>query len=105
VTPSIAREKYQGFDPKTKMLIQRISDHLKKKGITLIKLYEALDLNKDGSVDSNEFVNMMYASLPELGLSMSDYAFVFNALDINNDGNLSINEFGMFVEGAKLDKM
>jgi len=36
---------------------------------------------------------------------MRDYAIIFNALDVNNDGTLSLNEFGMFIEGAKVDKM
>jgi Ca2+-binding EF-hand superfamily protein len=56
-------------------------------------------------VDNNEFVTMMAGSLQDIGLSMSDYAFVFNALDVNHDGTLSLNEFGMFIEGAKLDKL
>ena len=86
-------------------MIQKISEYLKRKGITLIQLYEQLDMNKDGIVDNNEFVTIMHSSLPELGLSMSDYAFIFNALDINHDGNLSMNEFGMSVEGAKLEKL
>lgn len=36
---------------------------------------------------------------------MRSYAMIFNKLDINNDEMLSLNEFGMFVEGAKVDKL
>lgn len=105
MTPNVAREKYQGFDARAKSIVSRISEFLKRKGITLLQLFESLDLNKDGAVDNTEFVTMMSSSLPEIGLSMSDYAFVFTALDVNHDGTLSLNEFGMFIEGAKLDKM
>jgi hypothetical protein len=36
---------------------------------------------------------------------MRDYAIIFNALDINNDNSLSLNEFGLFIEGAKIEKL
>jgi hypothetical protein len=36
---------------------------------------------------------------------MRDYAIIYTALDINNHNSLSLNEFGLFIEGAKVDKM
>lgn len=36
---------------------------------------------------------------------MRDYAMIFTAIDINNDSKLTLNEFGLFIEGAKVEKM
>ena len=64
-----------------------------------------MDLNKDNVIDRDEFVTTMPNVLQIPGVDMREYAMIFNALDINNDGKLSINEFGMFIEGAKVDKL
>lgn len=68
-------------------------------------MFELMDMNKDGTVDRDEFVTSLASILQIPGLDMRDYAMIFNALDLNNDGSLSLNEFGMFIEGAKVDKM
>lgn len=105
VTPQIARDRFQGFDPKVRQTLQRISEFLKKNNITLNKLYEMMDLNKDGVVDRDEFVTTLPQLMQIPGVEMRDYAIIFTAIDINNDGKLTLNEFGLFIEGAKVEKM
>ena len=100
-----AREQYHGFDPKVRQILTKISEHLKRNGLSINKMFEHLDSNKDGVVDRDEFVNSMPIFMQIPGVDMRDYAIIFNALDLNNDGNLSLNEFGMFLEGAKLDSL
>ena len=100
VTPQIARDRFQGFDPKVRQQLQKISDYLKRNNITLQKMYEDMDVNRDGTVDKIEFVNKLgYLQVP--GVQLSDLGHIFDAIDINNDNSLSLNEFGMFIEGAK----
>lgn len=105
ITPQIARDRYQSFDPKVRQLLQRISEFLKRNNITLAKLYEMMDRNKDGRIDRDEFVTLMPQVMQVPGIDMRDYAMIYNALDVNNDSGLTLQEFGMFVEGAKVDKM
>ena len=100
-----AREQYQGFDPKVRQILTKISESLKKRGISINKLFEFLDANRDGVVDRDEFVNSMPVFMENSGIDMRDYAIIFTALDMNNDHVLSLNELGMFIEGAKLDKI
>jgi calmodulin len=88
-----------------KQALTRISEHLKRNGITVLKMYEMMDLDKNGTVDRDEFVTTMARILQIPGLDMRSYAMIFNQLDINNDNHLSLNEFGMFIEGAKMDKL
>lgn len=77
---------------------------MKRNTITLQKMYEEMDVNKDGTVDKGEFVNSLgYMNIP--GLQLSDLGLIYDAIDINNDGFLSVNEFGMFIEGAKASRM
>jgi Ca2+-binding EF-hand superfamily protein len=105
MTAQMAREQYHGFDPKVRQILQRISDTLKKNNIPINKLFESMDANRDGVVDRDEFVMTMPQIIQIPGIEMRDYAIIFNALDLNNDGTLSLNEFGLFLEGAKVDKM
>ncbi len=72
--------------------------------MTINRMYEEMDVNKDGVVDKLEFVNRLsYLQIP--GVQLSDLGMIFDAIDINNDGTLSINEFGMFIEGAKTNRL
>ncbi len=100
-----AREQYQGFDPKVRQILSKISESLKKNGLSINKMFEHLDSNRDGVVDRDEFVNSMPIFMQIPGVDMRDYAIIFNAIDLNNDGQLSLNEFGMFLEGAKMDQI
>jgi Ca2+-binding EF-hand superfamily protein len=59
ITPQLARDRYQGFDPKVRHYLQKISEFMKRNNITLQKMYEEIDINKDGSVDKMEFVNRL----------------------------------------------
>ncbi len=59
MTAQMARELYQGFDPKVRQILQRISETLKKNNIPINKIYEAMDANRDGVVDRDEFVMTM----------------------------------------------
>ena len=77
---------------------------MKRNNLTLQKMYEEIDVNRDGTVDKSEFVNRLgYMNIP--GLQLSDLGLIFDAIDVNNDAFLSINEFGMFIEGAKASRM
>lgn len=100
-----AREQYQGFDHKVRQILTKISESLKKRGVSINKLFDFLDANRDGVVDRDEFVNSMPIFMENSGIDMRDYAIIFTALDLNNDSLLSLNELGMFLEGAKLDQM
>lgn len=64
-----------------------------------------MDLNKDGMIDRDEFVSTMPHLLQIPGVEMRDYAVIFNAIDLNNSGSLSLHQFGLFIEGAKIEKM
>lgn len=59
MTAQMAREQYQGFDPKVRQILQRISDTLKKNNIPLNKLFESMDADRNGVVDRDEFVMTM----------------------------------------------
>lgn len=77
---------------------------MKKVNITLQKMYDQIDVNKDGTVEKQEFVTKLsYLDIP--GVQMSDLGMIFDAMDINNDGSLSINEFALFLEGAQVTRM
>ena len=103
MTAQMARDTYQGFDPKVRHYIQKVSEWMKRSNYTLQKMYEEIDVNRDGSVDKMEFVNRLsYLSIP--GVQLSDLGMLFDAMDVNNDGTISINEFAMFIEGAKQTK-
>ena len=87
------------FDVKVRSALQRISDYLKREGMTTKDLHSRLDENRDGSVDKREFVTVMrYVEVP--GLLAADLGMIFDALDINDDGALSLDEFSLFLEGA-----
>lgn len=47
------------FDVKVRSALQKISDYLKREGMTTAELHRQLDENSDGSVDKREFVTVM----------------------------------------------
>ena len=59
ITPQIARDRYQGFDPKVRHYLQKISEFMKRQNMTINRMYEEMDVNKDGVVDKMEFVNRL----------------------------------------------
>ena len=62
-------------------------------------MHDMLDRNKDGSVDTKEFVDGLY-SLKIPGLMQKDFVMIFEAIDIDNNKYLSLNEFALYLEGA-----
>ena len=85
------REQYAGFNPKVKVILQKISDSLKSGNVTLKTLFEKLDANSSGTVDREEFVNGLMATMNLETLKLQDYSMLFAALDLNNQGHLSLN--------------
>ena len=64
-------------------------------------MHDALDTNKDGHVDREEFViGLQKLQIP--GLISKDFSRIFDDIDIDGNGYLSVHEFGLFVEGAQL---
>ena len=59
ITPQLARDRYQGFDPKVRLYLQKISEFMQRNNMTLQRMYESIDVNKDGKVDKMEFVNRL----------------------------------------------
>lgn len=57
VTAAVARDRYAGFDPKVRQHLQRISDYMKRNTVTLKQIHEQMDIDRDGAVDKQEFVN------------------------------------------------
>ena len=62
-------------------------------------MHDMLDRNKDGSVDTKEFVEGL-AGLNIPGLMSRDYVMIFEAIDIDNNKYLSLNEFALYLDGA-----
>ena len=91
--------KYARFSPQIKEKLQKISQHLKKTNMSSQSLHEQLDQNKDGTVDSKEFVEGM-KFLGIVGLSMKDYLHIFEEIDRDGNKFLSLNEFTTYLEGA-----
>jgi Ca2+-binding EF-hand superfamily protein len=88
-----------------KAILQKISDSLKSGNVTLKTLFEKLDANSSGTVDREEFVYGLMATMNLETLKLQDYSMLFAALDLNNQGHLSLNQFGLFLEGAKISKL
>ena len=62
-----------------------------------------LDLDQDGVVDYNEFLNAT-CDHSKLISDEANIKYVFNILDINGDGELDIDEFkSMFISGERAD--
>lgn len=57
VNAAVARDRYGGFDPKVRQHLQKISDYMKRNTVTLKQIHEQMDIDRDGAVDKQEFVN------------------------------------------------
>ena len=82
-----------------KMKIDKISRWMQENNYTTATMHDMLDRNKDGMVDTKEFVDGL-ASLAIPGLMSRDYVMIFEAIDIDNNKYLSLNEFALYLEGA-----
>jgi len=51
ITKQEARDKYQGFDPKVRHYLQKISEFMKRMNISLAKMYESMDIDRNGTVE------------------------------------------------------
>lgn len=72
--------------------------------ITIDQFHRSLDVNNDGNVDLNEFINGVSLVIVNGSLEKDDLITIFSEIDINKDRYLSINEFGLFITGAKLKR-
>lgn len=82
--------------------ISQISQYMQRKDITIEVLHKQLDVNGDGSVDKQEFVEGVYSLMKPCPLTKKDLGEIFDQIDINGDHYLSVNEFALFLDGAKL---
>ena len=66
-------------------------------GCNLTRLFEMIDVNQDGSIDYNEFVELVRRRGVARGtghvVSDIELRFVFNSIDTNCDGDISLFEF------------
>ena len=93
------RSRISKFDKKVQNYLQKISDFLKREGMSVSDLHSKLDIDGDGGVDNREFLSRMSGfNIP--GLIPADINLIFNSLDINDDNSLSVSELSMFLEGA-----
>ena len=95
------KQEYGHLDPVIRTKLQKISQFMQAQQWTVKFMHDALDTNKDGHVDREEFViGLQKLNIP--GLISKDFASIFECIDIDGNGYLSVHEFGLFVEGAKL---
>lgn len=66
-------------------------------------MHDMLDDNKDGSVDSKEFVDGLL-SLHIPGMQQKDFITIFEAIDTDDNKYLSIDEFALYLEGATKER-
>lgn len=72
---------------------------MKDNNYTTATMHDMLDRNRDGMVDTKEFVDGL-AGLGIPGLASRDFVLIFEAIDVDNSKYLSLNEFALFLEGA-----
>lgn len=92
------------FPPKVKANIDRISDFMKREGMTVAALHKILDENGDGKLEKHEFVPTMMKRNAIPGITAADLGLVFDALDVNGDGEITFDEFALYLEGSKKQK-
>ena len=92
------------FNPKVKANIMKISDYMKREGMSVGDLHKLLDTNKDGKLEKQEFVKSMMYQNAIRGVTAADLGLIFDALDVNDDGVLTFAEFALYLEGAKKQK-
>lgn len=92
------------LDPQARANLERISDYLKRAGMTTDDLHRELTRGAASrDIDKRGFVSRM-AELRIPGLRPADLGTLFDALDANDDGNLSAHELGTFISGARRER-
>ena len=89
------QSNYGNFDQAMKVKIDKVSRWMQENNYTTASMHDMLDRNKDGMVDTKEFVDGM-ASLSIPGLMTRDYVLIFEAIDIDDDGVLTPEEIKEF---------
>jgi len=72
---------------------------MQENNYTTAVMHDMLDKNKDGNVDSQEFIDGL-SSLSIPGLFAKDYFQIFEGIDVDQNKYLSLNEFSLYLEGA-----
>lgn len=75
-------EKKLALDEKSQAVLDVINKEVIEKNVTLNQFYKALDVNGDGYVDRNEFVNGLVGKL-QLRITPEAVADLFKALDVD----------------------
>lgn len=67
-----------------------------------MKLFEQVDVNKNGIVERSEFIQFFAQSMQVKGLAIpQDVELLCEALDMNKDNLISVNEFCLCLEGVQ----
>lgn len=99
MTQTDANDKLARFDSKIRGYITKISDFLKREGMSIKELHTRMDADGDGEVDKREFVTAI-GLFGIGGLLPSDMGLLFDSLDINDRARLNLVEFSLFIKGA-----
>ena len=75
---------------------------MQRNNISLEVMHKQLDINNDGVVDKQEFVEGIYSLMRPCPITNKDLGEIFDQIDVNGDHYLSVNEFALFLEGAKM---
>ena len=60
--------------------------------MTVKDLYNAMDLNRNGSIEKTEMLNYFSKDLQLKQIPLVDLEMLFECIDMNKDGILSVNE-------------
>jgi Ca2+-binding EF-hand superfamily protein len=66
----------------------------KLEKITLRRLFDAIDVEKDGEIEMNEFIKVMKQKF-EIEVVEEDFERVLKEVDLNFDGKIQFTEFLM----------
>ena len=66
----------------------------KLEKITLRRLFDAIDIEKDGEIEMNEFIKVMKQKF-EIEVVEEDFERVLKEVDLNFDGKIQFTEFLM----------
>lgn len=70
-------------------------DNPRKRPLTANEIFSSMDVNNDGSVSMNEFLDCM--SLLPLNLTNNQIYLLLKQVDLNNDGYIDYKEFTNFI--------